>query len=829
MIWFIANTRSAKVLRDDEITSGSVGLEVEFKFSQAWDGLEKVAVFAVNGKRVDVLLNEDRCTVPPEALITPGDCLTVGVYGAKEDGSIVIPTVYASAGKIAEGAEPSGVEPTPQTQPLIDQLLAAAQAARNAADEAERLAQSVRDDAEAGAFDGAPGDDGKSAYALAVENGYTGTEAQWLQSLHGEDAVVDATLSNAGEAADAAETGKVKKRAEYALRFAETLNNGAGIPLDAEWLSGGYGADRPYRVHSKRAVNTEQKELQAAAGYRFYLRIYSSGSYSDSSWYGPDYASRQTYTLPKGADFSVVVSAYPEDTSVTADPDVYGSKITIKNNIGSGGGISPYTSNPAALGTASPGSSNNYARGDHVHPKPSASDIGAAEVLRCTYGTTTSAEVEAAYQAGKIVLVENNSIVFRLTARISTTYHVFAVATSAGTGTVVLNNDAWSTSSKNIPSASNSTPQVLGTAAAGSSSDFSRADHVHPKPTASDIGAIAAPEGGSVGQVLKKTASGTEWANESGGGGGLSSAAKAALIQIARKISYKDDQGQTYFEDLRDAMYTLNSISAVYTSGTTIYTNTPLDDLKANLVVTANYSDNYTETIPDSDYTLSGTLTAGTSTVTVSYSDKTTTFTVEVTQYRQPLYAWDFTQSLVDSIGGLEIVLSNSNGGESLPTRDSSGLHFTAAEQIAATPAISTGYANGYLYEFDISSAVFAGNTSKHKRLFNISSDNLLIYRNAGALQMYRNAWLPFTAQPGQTIPTTLNELSGKTVGLKLGTDKTAYLYIGGVLVGTRANWATNYTGNYQFRFGGNASGTASDGNDIHNLTITGFRIYKEE
>lgn len=40
--------------------------------------------------------------------------------------------------------------------------------------------------------------------------------------------------------------------------------------------------------------------------------------------------------------------------------------------------VSPYTSNPAALGaSASPGSSSDYSRGDHVHPKPSAADIGA--------------------------------------------------------------------------------------------------------------------------------------------------------------------------------------------------------------------------------------------------------------------------------------------------------------------------------------------------------------------------------------------------------------------------------------------------------------------
>lgn len=40
--------------------------------------------------------------------------------------------------------------------------------------------------------------------------------------------------------------------------------------------------------------------------------------------------------------------------------------------------ISPYTSNPAPLAaSASAGSSDNYSRGDHVHPFPAASSIGA--------------------------------------------------------------------------------------------------------------------------------------------------------------------------------------------------------------------------------------------------------------------------------------------------------------------------------------------------------------------------------------------------------------------------------------------------------------------
>lgn len=49
------------------------------------------------------------------------------------------------------------------------------------------------------------------------------------------------------------------------------------------------------------------------------------------------------------------------------------------------------------------------------------------------------------------------------------------------------------TNPKAIPSASSATPAALGTAAAGSSNDYARADHVHAKPTAADIGATPSP------------------------------------------------------------------------------------------------------------------------------------------------------------------------------------------------------------------------------------------------------------------------------------------------------------------------------------------------
>lgn len=66
-------------------------------------------------------------------------------------------------------------------------------------------------------------------------------------------------------------------------------------------------------------------------------------------------------------------------------------------------------------------------------------------------------------------------------------------------------------------------PLADGTASAGVSKKFSRADHVHPMetveatlvdlPSAEELGAIPAPTSGITGQVLTKTASGQKWAD----------------------------------------------------------------------------------------------------------------------------------------------------------------------------------------------------------------------------------------------------------------------------------------------------------------------------
>ena len=79
------------------------------------------------------------------------------------------------------------------------------------------------------------------------------------------------------------------------------------------------------------------------------------------------------------------------------------------------------------------------------------------------------------------------------------------------------------------------------------------------------------------------------------------------------------------------AQATVTSISASYNQGTkVVYESTVLDSLKDDLTVTASWSNGTTSTVASSDYTLSGTLTEGTSTITVSYGGQTATFNVTV-------------------------------------------------------------------------------------------------------------------------------------------------------------------------------------------------------
>ena len=93
----------------------------------------------------------------------------------------------------------------------------------------------------------------------------------------------------------------------------------------------------------------------------------------------------------------------------------------------------------------------------------------------------------------------------------------------------------------------------------------------------------------------------------------------------------------TFEVTVTESQLTLESITATFIQGSAIiYDDSSLEDLKQYLTVTATYSDSSTQTI--SNYTLSGTLAVGTSTITASYGGKTDTFDVTVTATPSPIY-----------------------------------------------------------------------------------------------------------------------------------------------------------------------------------------------
>lgn len=189
-------------------------------------------------------------------------------------------------------------------------------------------------------------------------------------------------------------------------------------------------------------------------------------------------------------------------------------------------------------------------------------------------------------------------------------------------------------------------------------------------------------------QIRQYSASAEESAQEaqeivdSIAGKGLTEDFKQALLQLAQKVAYIDDQGQTYYQALYDALYPpvgLNSISALFQPGSTvIYDSMSLDDLKQYLTVTASYSDGTIESLENTDYTLSGSMEAGQQTITVSYGGKTTTFSVTVIERVVSSITAVFTQGSAviydtDSLDTLKqylVVTANYSGGTSETVTD---------------------------------------------------------------------------------------------------------------------------------------------------------------
>ena len=199
-------------------------LRCAFSFSEDWDGTVKTAVFKKGSMVYHAVISDDKIAASVMPQLDAGKW-EVSVFGGNRiTADVAILNVFRS-GYDTENA------PAPPAQSVYDSLVALC-------GEAKATADAVAADAAAGKFngtgtagkdgkDGTDGENGKSAYAIAVENGFEGDEAAWLASLKGADGKdgVDGTDGAAGKSA-----------------YATAVENGFE-GNEAAWLASLKGAD----------------------------------------------------------------------------------------------------------------------------------------------------------------------------------------------------------------------------------------------------------------------------------------------------------------------------------------------------------------------------------------------------------------------------------------------------------------------------------------------------------------------------------------------------------------------------------------------------------
>ena len=116
----------------------------------------------------------------------------------------------------------------------------------------------------------------------------------------------------------------------------------------------------------------------------------------------------------------------------------------------------------------------------------------------------------------------------------------------------------------------------------------------------------------------------------SGISGGLTTDIKNALLGLLDHVAYEGTDGQDYYDALVTAFDNAagaESIAVTFSgSNETFYDTDSLDVLRNYLTVTATFESGNTRTV--TDYRLTGAMSIGTNTITVSYGGKSATFNV---------------------------------------------------------------------------------------------------------------------------------------------------------------------------------------------------------
>ena len=134
-----------------------------------------------------VAVSESSCRIPNATLTMPNN-MKAYLYQRDENSGTTIKTIVI---RVIPRPQPEGYVYNPDDEEIL-----------NYNDLKDRI-EAIVTAAENGEYDGTDGQDGASAYEIAVENGFVGTEQQWLASLKGETGAAGAK----GDKGDKGDTG----------------------------------------------------------------------------------------------------------------------------------------------------------------------------------------------------------------------------------------------------------------------------------------------------------------------------------------------------------------------------------------------------------------------------------------------------------------------------------------------------------------------------------------------------------------------------------------------------------------------------------------------
>ena len=169
MMKFLVKQQKIEVLEREIIASDQIAfVSVKFVFDGVWKTLHKVVQFTQCEETYNLVLGTGGTTCLLPAELHPGSVkMSLFGYDAESDTTLRATTVPVTLHIRPSGFVADGDTPIPPTPDLYTQLL-------------KKLSEMQT---------GANGKDGSSAYEIAIENGFVGTAAEWLESLKGKDGI----------------------------------------------------------------------------------------------------------------------------------------------------------------------------------------------------------------------------------------------------------------------------------------------------------------------------------------------------------------------------------------------------------------------------------------------------------------------------------------------------------------------------------------------------------------------------------------------------------------------------------------------------------------